>query len=295
MDINKTTFVNNLEVNKLLSLKQLSPESIASVILNAREKRDMRLVHEKSKKLENTYVLLLTKSSLPRSSTTCSIAIKELSGEPLVTSFSGEKLENALKDKNYLKAISSFGISAVTVCTSKQSDAQAFDGLSVPLINATAKFGPCEALASAMTVADINSNFTHLKITVVGNGSSVPEFITVFQKLGADVTLLPTENIDKYDETLRYISQFGEVKIEKEKSLAFKDADFIYFTDSDSVSNFTTEDFSLNVKDYKILSATPICENLLLNVGLNENNSLILKQAENLLHIIKALLDMLTK
>ncbi len=295
MNINQYIKKDNVSFKHLISLDGISEYDIAEVILTAREFRRKRAVHEISTSYKGQYVLLVTKPNLPRAGITFQVAIKELSGEPIVTSLSGEQLENLLIDTHYVKALAGSGLSAIMVCTSKSADSNVFlSSSSVPVINATAIKSPLEALAALMTIADYTPNFKDLKVTIVGDLSSGDySFITGLLKFGADVTLLSKENEHPPKSTLDYLSQFADVKITSNKQTAIKDADYIYFAESEDGIFVTYEDLQKSEKDVKVMSSVPVCKNLTESAVYDSENSLIIKQTENLLHIGKAVLTLL--
>ena len=294
MNINQYIKKGNVSFKHLISLDGISENDIAEVILSAREFKRKRAVHEISTAYKGQYVLLVTKPSLPRASITFQVAIKELSGEPIITSLSGEQLENLLEDTNYVKALSGLGLSAIMVCTSKNADSNVFcNSSSVPVINATAIKSPLEALASLMTIADYSPNFKGLTVTVVGDLSSGDySLLTGLLKLGADVTLLCSEEEKPVQSTLDYLSQFADVVITSNKTTALKNADYVYFTESDKGIFVSKEDLEISA-NAKIMSSVPVCKNLSSSEVFDGENSLITKQTENLLHIGKAVLDLL--
>lgn len=283
-----------IKFKQFLSLENVSQEEILEVISTASELKSMRAVHESLSILKDKYILLVTKPSLPRSSITFQIAIKELGGEPVMTSLSGENLESLLSDEYYIKALSSCGISAVLVCTSKREDSNIFKQyVSVPVINATAINSPSEALSTFMTVYETTHNFKNLKFTLVGNFNGEDNsLITGLVKLGADVTILPCEKGEPQESYMQYLSQYSDVKVVKDKLSALKDADFVYFASGDNSLYIRKEDFGDN-KKYKVLSSVPIDKTLFDSNIINGNNSLIDRQTENLLHVGKALLTLL--
>ncbi len=295
MNINQYIKKGKVEFKHLLSLDGISEYDIAEVILTAREFKSKRAVHEISTTYKGQYVLLVTKPNLVRAGITFQIAIKELSGEPIITSLSGEQLENLLEDSNYVKALTSSGLSAVMVCTSKTEDSLAFlNSSSVPVINATAIKSPLEALAVLMTIADYTPNFKDLKVTISGDLSFGDySLLTGLLKFGADVTLLCKEGERPKQSTLDYLSQFAEIKITDNKKEAVKDADYIYFAESESGILITESDLNMNEKNVKIMSSVPVCKNLAERQVFEGENSLVSKQTENLLHIGKAVLSLL--
>ena len=295
MNINQYIKKDSVSFKNLISLDGISEYDIAEVILSAREFRRKRAVHEISTTYKGHYVLLVTKPSLPRAGITFQVAIKELSGEPIVTSLSGEQLETLLQDTHYVKALVGSGLSAVMVCTSKSDDSSVFsNSSSVPVINATAIKSPLEALAALMTIADLTPNFKDLKVTIVGDLSSGDySFVTGLLKLGADVTLLAKDNERPSQSTLDYLSQFADIKITSNKQTAVKDADYIYFAESTDGIFVTKNDLASNEKEVKIMSSVPTCKKLAEDSVYDSENSLITKQTENLLHVGKAVLSLL--
>ena len=283
-----------IQFKQVLSLENITEEDIVEIINTATELKSMRLVHEDLSSLKGKYILLVTKPSLPRSSITFQIAVKELAGEPVMSSLSGEMLETLLTDEHYVKALSSCGVSGVLVCTSKGEDSNAIKKCTtVPVINATAINSPSEALATLMTISELTPNFKNLKVTLVGNYNDKDNsLITGLVKLGTEVTILPTENGEPTTETLQYLSQYSDVKITKDKKQALVNADYVYFGEGDGNLCITKEDFAGN-KRYKLLSSVPTDKTLFIEDIICENNSLIDKQTENLLHVGKALLFLL--
>ena len=283
-----------IQFKQVLSLENITREDIIEIVTTATDLKSMRLVHENISSLKDKYILLVTKPSLPRSSITFQIAVKELSGEPVMSSLSGEMLETLLTDEHYVKALSSCGVSAVLVCTSKGEDSTAIKKCtSVPVINATAINSPSEALATFMTVYELTPNFKNLKFTLVGNYNGKDNsLLTGLVKLGAEVTVLPCENGEPTLETMQYLSQYSDVKIVKDKKQALLNADYVYFGEGDGNLCISKDDFEGN-KKYRVLSSVPTDKTLFNTDILNEKTSLIDKQTENLLHVGKALLFLL--
>ncbi len=296
MNINQYVKKGQVSFKHLLSLDGICEEDIIEIILTARELKNMRLVQEKSQALKGQYTLLITKPDFQREAITYQMAIKELSGEPIITSLSGEKLENLIGDLSYIKSLSACGLSSIVVCTSKYTDSDAFISSSqVPVISSTAVRSPVEALAAIMTLLEYFPSFSGVKMTIVGDLSSGDySFITGAIKLGADITLLSTKDGVLPANVITYLSQFGEIKLTSDKTTALKDADFVYFTQSDGDLYVSKNDLAINEKDAKILSTLPLSDKLADTEIFESENSLINKQTENLLHVSKAVLSLVT-
>lgn len=296
MNINQYAKKGQVSFKHLLSLDGISEEDIIEIILTAREFKNMRLVQEKSTALKGQYTLLVTKPDFQRESITYQIAIKELSGEPIITSLSGEKLESLIADSSYIKSLSACGLSSIVVCTSKCTDSDAFiTNSQVPVVSSTAVRNPVEALSSLMTLLEHFPSLSGVKMTIVGDLSDGDySFITGAVKLGADVTLLSTKDGALPKSVQTYLSQFASIKTTLNKDVAFKDAELIYFTNSDGDLYVSKKDLDINENKAKILSTIPVSTKLVDSKIFESENNLINKQTENLLHVSKAVLSLAT-
>lgn len=284
----------SVDFYNLTTLQGVSTEDIVEVIATATELKNKRAVQENSILLKDKYVLLVTKPNLPRSSITFQLAIKELSGSPVVTSMHGEELENLLNDKHYVKALTSFGLSAVLVCTSKTSDSNIFiDAVDVPVINATAVKSPCEALSALMTIGEHFSDIKNLNVTIIGSSFEGDNSLAIgLVKLGANVTFLTSNNNAVTEDLQNYLTQFSYVATTNDKDSALKNADVIYFLNKDEKISVLEEDLLKNEKDYVVLSSLPVDTSMASASVFESKNSLVTKQTENLLHVGKAVLTL---
>ena len=90
------------------------------------------------------------------------------------------------------------------ISTSKVSDTEIFEKtVNLPVINANTDCSPCQALSALLTIFEICHSFTGLKVTLAGN-FKVDDNSLLYGliKLGADVTLLTTENGEPEEEII---------------------------------------------------------------------------------------------
>lgn len=295
MDLNKYTLKYKFNKKYLLSLKDICDEEIAELLMLAREYKYKRVAHEISPALKDKYILLVTKPRFPQTGITFQIAVKELGGNPVVSALSGEDLEMRLGDEYYVKALSAVGLSAIVICTSKVSDTEIFEkAVSLPIINANIENSPCQALSALLTIFELNHSFNNLKITLAGNFKVEDNSLLYgLIKLGADVTLLPTENGEPDDETIAYCNQFTDLKIVKNKSLALKNADIVYISTSenDVPLHITKSDLAVASPSVKVMTSVPVDYSVAEKSAFETDETPILKQAENLIHVYKAVLS----
>lgn len=297
MDLNKYVLKNKFSRKYLLSLKDISEEEIIELLCLAREFKYKRIVHEASPALKDKYVLLITKPSFPQIGITFQIAVKELGGSPVVSAMSGEDLEVRLADEYYVKVLSAVGLSAIMICTSKVTDTEIFEKtVNLPVINANNEYSPCQALSALLTMYEINHSFNGLKVTIVGNFKVDDNSILYgLIKLGADVTLLPTENGEPDEEVISYCSQFTDLKISTDKNVALKNADVVYIAsaDNDTPIYLSSDDLLVASPYVKILTSVPVDYSLAEKDLFIKDETPVLKQAENLIHVYKAVLTAL--
>ena len=297
MDLNKYVLKNKFSRKYLLSLKDICEDEIIELLCLAREFKYKRIVHEASPALKDKYVLLITKPSFPQIGITFQIAVKELGGSPVVSAMSGEDLEVRLADEYYVKVLSAVGLSAIMICTSKVTDTEIFEKtVNLPVINANNEYSPCQALSALLTMYEINHSFNGLKVTIVGNFKVDDNSILYgLIKLGADVTLLPTENGEPDEEVISYCSQFTDLKISTDKNVALKNADVVYIAsaDNDTPIYLSSDDLLVASPYVKILTSVPVDYSLAEKDLFIKDETPVLKQAENLIHVYKAVLTAL--
>lgn len=297
MDLNKYQLKYKFQRKYLLSLKDLNEEEIAELICLGREFKYKRVVQEQSPVLKNKYVLLITKPRFPQTGITFQIAVKELGGNPVVSAMNGEDIENRLADEYYVKVLSAVGLSAIMISTSKVSDTEMFEKtVNLPVINANTDCSPCQALSALLTIFEICHSFSGLKVTLAGN-FKVDDNSLLYGliKLGADVTLLPTKNGEPDEETIAYCSQFTDLKIVKDKAVALKGAEIVCVGtgEKDYPLNLTSDDLSLSSPMVKVLTTVPVDYSVADKSVFKKDETPILKQAENLIHVYKAVLTAL--
>ena len=297
MDLNKYQLKYKFHRRYLLSLKDLNDEEIAELICLAREYKYKRVVQEQSSVLKNKYVLLITKPRFPQTGITFEIAVKELGGIPVVSAMNGEDIENRLADEYYVKALSTVGLSAIMVSTSKVSDTEMFEKtVNLPVINATNDCSPCQALSALLTIFEICQSFSGLKVTLVGNFKTEDNSLLYgLIKLGADVTLFPTKNGDPTKETIEYCSQYTDRKIVKDKAVALKGAEIVCIgsSENDESLNLNSDDLLVASPVVKVLTPVPVDYKIADKSVFKKDETPILKQAENLIHVYKSVLTSL--
>lgn len=301
MDINSYKPTGALNKKHLVSLQNYTEENVYEILFAAKEISARLAAGEKLGALKNKYIYLITKRGFSRSRIAFETAVNKLSGEFTVSTMRGTEIDEVLKDELSLSAIAAYGVNAMVVSTEMSADAETLEkNVSLPVVNANSKSGPCEALSALLTVWDKKGRLSGLKIAVLSNGDeSSDEFIYACIKCGADVTAICPENKSLPQKTLGYCAQYGDVIVTDDLKSGITDADVIYVSGENEDENFVLNEELMQVAKpcAVVLHVLPVpSENA--NVSeevIKSRNFAALEQAKNLQRILMASLYLLVK
>lgn len=301
MNINSYKSTGTLNKKHLVSLQNYTEENIYEILFAAKEITARLAAGEKLTALKNKYIYLITKRGFSRSRIAFETAVSKLSGTSTVSTMHGSDIDSVLKDGLSLAAIAEYGVNAIMVSTEMSTDAETLEkNVSLPVINANSKNGPCEALAALLTVWEKKGRLSGLKVAVIGDAEEASDgFIYAFIKCGADVTAICPEGNRPQEKTLGYCAQYGDVIVTDDIKSGVADADVIYVSGKNSGEKFVlTEELLQTAKpDAIVLHVLPVpCENANLTEDvIKSRNFAALEQAVNLQRILTAALYLLVK
>ena len=301
MNINSYKSMGVLNKKHLVSLQNYTEENIYEILFAAKEITARLAAGEKLTALKNKYIYLITKRGFSRSRIAFETAVSKLSGTSTVSTMHGSDIDSVLKDGLSLAAIAEYGVNAIMVSTEMSTDAETLEkNVSLPVINANSKSGPCEALAALLTVWEKKGRLSGLKVAVIGDAEEASDgFIYAFIKCGADVTAICPEGNRPQEKTLGYCAQYGDVIVTDDIKSGVADADVIYVSGKNSGEKFVlTEELLQTAKpDSIVLHVLPVpCENANLTEDvIKSRNFAALEQAVNLQRILTAALYLLVK
>lgn len=301
MNINSYKSTGTLNKKHLVSLQNYTEENIYEILFAAKEITARLAAGEKLTALKNKYIYLITKRGFSRSRIAFETAVSKLSGTSTVSTMHGSDIDSVLKDGLSLAAIAEYGVNAIMVSTEMSTDAETLEkNVSLPVINANSKSGPCEALAALLTVWEKKGRLSGLKVAVIGDAEAASDgFIYAFIKCGADVTAICPEGNRPQEKTLGYCAQYGDVIVTDDIKSGVADADVIYVSGKNSGEKFVlTEELLQTAKpDAIVLHVLPVpCENANLTEDvIKSRNFAALEQAVNLQRILTAALYLLVK
>jgi ornithine carbamoyltransferase len=184
---------------------------------------------------------------------------------------------------------------------------------SIPVINGlTDDFHPCQALADLLTIYEVKGTFSGTKMVYVGDGNNVAHSLMIASaKMGIDFVIACPETYTPKKEIIRLAKEIAKstnakIEIIHDAKEAVKNADFIY-TDvwtsmgqeketEERLESF--KEFQVNFelvqnakKDYYFMHCLPAHRGEEVTAEIIDgHHSLVFDQAENRLHVQKALL-----
>ena len=301
MDINSYKSTGALNKKHLVSLQNYTEENVYEILFAAKEITARLAAGEKLTALKNKYIYLITKRGFSRSRIAFETAVSKLSGSFTVSTMRGEEIDAVLKDGLSLSAIAAYGVNAMVVITEMKADAETLEkNVSLPVINANSKSGPCGALAALLTVWEKKGRLAGLKVAVISDADeTADEFVYACVKCGADVTAICPEGKRPQEKTLDYCAQYGDVLVTDDIKSGVADADVIYVSGENSDEKFVlTEELLQTAKPSAVvLHVLPVpseSANLTEKV-IKSRNFAALEQAVNLQKILTAALYLLVK
>lgn len=299
MDINQYTIKSRVSATHLLKLDDVAVEDIIEILHAAKDLKIKRQVGEFNRTLLNKNIALLTKHAFAKTRIVFELASSELMAHPLVMDLSGAEIETFLKDKDTANCITSYGLSAFVVDTSLPSDAFIIKDYvkNIPIINANSMDSPCSALATLLTIWEAKKSFKDLKVCLVGDFNLYDKSLVYgLIKLGADITIVAPREHAPSDELMAYCEQYGDINYTDDISFGIKNADVVYTTPHEFSAAFLVDQFAFSSakENAMFLHPMPITRGVEVQTEIVDGpNSYIYKQAENLLHIEKAVFTLL--
>jgi ornithine carbamoyltransferase len=218
----------------LLSLLELSPDEIRTILSKAIELKRKRLVDDPEIFLKKTGVLIFEKPSL-RTRISFETAIHELGGHAITLTDSMVGIGKRESAEDVARNLERLVHLIVARTFSHATVVQLAKHSSIPVINAlTDTFHPCQALAFAMTLEERMGGQGKRKVVFVGDSNNVCNSIMVLcAKLGFDFTVACPHGYEPSPELLVVVAAIAKecgasVTVTHDPSAAVADAAAIY-------------------------------------------------------------------
>ena len=305
------------EKRDLLTLMDYTSEEIYRLLSLGIEGKRARSENKQPRPLAGKNIALIFGKPSTRTRISFEVAVNQLGGDAIYLVESALQMGRGETIEDTGRVLARY-VDAIVIRTfSQQNIVEVAASTNVPVINAlTDTFHPCQALADLMTILEKKGHLSGIRIAYIGDGNNVCNSLMIGSaKMGIDfVAACPPE----YEPDERIVAEAlakgnGQPRIEivNDPGRAARDADVLY-TDvwasmgQEEEKSKRREDFSRFQIDSNLLSlAKPealIMHCLPAHRGeeisaevIDGPNSIVFDQAENRLHVQKALLSWLLK
>jgi ornithine carbamoyltransferase len=294
-----------------LTLSTFKKSELAKIIGNSLELKEMRDEGICIPYLAGKKAALLFEKPSTRTRISFEVGLVELGAYPLVLSKNDLQLTREESIRDTAEIISLY-VDLIIFRTFKHSIIEEFAKYAkCPVINAlTDKFHPCQALADFMTIYELKKTFKNIKLVYIGDGNNMANSLCVASAiLGCDFAIATPYgyeiDADIIDMAMK-LSKNTKIEIFHDPLEAVAKADFVYTDVWVSMGNeseaakrhmdfagFTVTDKLLEAsgKDPYFMHCLPAHIGMEVEESvLYGDHSLVHKQAENRLHIQKAII-----
>lgn len=310
MDINRYSPRYGITQKHMTKLADYSVEEIFELLYATKAMKDKFVAHESTKILGGVTVALLFGDTSLRTRSAIEIGIRQLGGECVNLPYSERDMRAGENITDIVNVIARYGVGALVTRGIKQKSLDDYVAVSpIPIINSTNDdFDPLQAVGDLYTIWEKKKRLEGLKLAYIGKGTNVAaSLIMGATKCGMEVAVATPAEFCIKKSHMNSAEQYGGILVTDDPYLAAKDADVIY-TDSYHYHSKLTENEAEIMAPYKvnnsIMSAAaqtamfmhplPASRGVEVTADVVDGkHSVVLDQAENKLHAIKAIFALL--
>lgn len=313
MDINKFVPKFRFSQSNLLNLTDLTAEDIFELLYAAREMKKRFRVGENYPALRGKTVALLFGNASTRTRVSFEMGIRQLGGDYLFLPKSETQLARGESIKDTAVMLGRYGISAIVLRAFSEAQVHEFAQYSsVPVINGiTDETHPLQVLSDLFTVWEKKGRLDDLKLAYIGDGNNVASSLVMgCSKVNMDMAIASPHGYSPSRNIVERAMQYGNVLITDDIAEAVKDADIVYtdvfisMSDEDDEEKkrtlaryrVTPEVMALAKPDAAFMHCMPAHRGEEVSAEVIDGpQSIVYDQAENRLHMNKAVLALLVK
>ena len=310
MDINRYSPRYGLTQKHMTKLADYSIEEIFELLYATKAMKDKFIAHESTKILNGVTIALLFGDTSLRTRSALEIGIRQLGGECVNLPYSEKDMRAGENITDIVNVIARYGVGALVTRGIKQKSLDDYVSVSpIPIINSTNDdFDPLQAVGDLFTIWEKKKRLEGLKLAYIGKGSSVASSLIMgATKCGMEVAVAFPAEFPIKKAHLDRAEQYGGITVTDDPYLAAKNADIVY-TDNYHYHQKMTESELALMSPFKInnsiMSAAaqtamfmhplPATRGVEVTADVVDGkHSVVLDQAENKLHAIKATLALL--
>lgn len=307
---------SKLQGRSFLALEDFSQEELLYIIEFAIELKNKQKLGIPHKLLEGKTLAMIFEKSSTRTRVSFETGMYQLGGHALFLSKNDIQMGRGETISDTAKVLSRY-VEGIMIRTFKQDDVVelAREG-SIPIINGlTDDFHPCQVMADLMTLYEEKGSFSNKKLAFVGDGNNVANSLLMgCAIMGIDCSVASPQDYRVDAEILRRVKEKAKqtgavIELTTDPYKAVENADVIY-TDvwtsmgwkeesANRLEKFT--DYQVNqalVKhakaDFSFFHCLPAHRGEEVTADIIEgSHSLVFEEAENRLHVQKAILALL--
>ena len=291
-----------------LNISQLSVEEIKKIIQVAiNEKHAMKIGRPQySEALSGKVLAMIFEKPSTRTRISFDLAIRQLGGSSIVLNANDIHIGHGESVSDTAKVMSRFVDSIMFRCFEESKLLELAHNSTIPVVNAlTNESHPCQILAAAMTFHEHGKNLEKIKITWIGDFNNVTNsYIELAEKLDFEFIISSPTITLKQEKKIQEAQKLNKkIFFEKNPKIAVQNSDVI-ITDtwvsmgdgSKDLTKFTP--FQVNSELVKNAKENYLFSHCLpahrgeevTNEIIDGKNSIVFDEAENRLHIQKAIL-----
>jgi len=306
----------NLRGRSFLTIKDFSREELEEIISQGERLKLDYYTGKEEKLLSGKSIGVIFEKPSTRTRVSFAVAIYELGAQALILDTSNMQLKRGETVGDTAKVLSRYlhGIVARVYAHKTLEDLRDYG--EVPVINALSDFThPCQIMGDLLTIKEKKGKLSGIKVAYLGDGNNVCHSILFGgAKFGMHVTVATPAGYEPDTSVINNAEQFteksgGSVLITNNAEEAVKNADVIYTDVWASMGEEAKHDERVKVmkpyqinnsivekakKDVIVMHCLPAHrEEEITNSVIDGAHSVVFDQAENRLHIQKAILSLL--
>ena len=293
----------------LLTGADMTRKDLADIIDLSKKLKAERFLPSAPKPLAGKSIGVIFAKSSTRTRVSFEVGIHELGGHAVILDMGKTQMGRGETIHDTAKVLSRY-LQGIVIRTYKQSDVEGLaEHGTASVINAlTDDYHPCQALGDLFTILEKKGSLDGVKMAYLGDGASnMSNSLALVSKIaGIEFAIAAPEEFRPADSILNYANGTGKISWTKDPKEALDGADFIY-TDVWVSMGFEEEakermrilqpyqlngkQLALAKKDVSVMHCLPAHRGEeITDEVMDSPNSIVFDEAENRLHIQKAIM-----
>ncbi len=311
MDINRYSPKFKLKQTNLLRLADLTAEEIFEILYAAKSFKKKFRVGENTPILKNKTIALLFGNASTRTRVSFEMGIRQLGGDYLFLPKNETQLSRGESIKDTAVMLGRYGISAIVLRAFNEEQLAQFASFSeIPVINGISEEShPLQVLSDLFTIWENKGRLDNLKIAYIGDGNNVANSLSMgCTTVNMDIAIASPHGYSPAKSIVERGMQYSNVLITDDIAEAVRGADVVYTDVFISMSDEDDERKRAKLARYRVtqevmqyakedavfMHCMPAHRGEEVSAEvLDGPQSIVYTQAENRLHINKAVLALL--